>query len=105
MHLATHGADFSAKNRFDAKPIIMTEDATMIRLVQALEKKALQDKGAPATDKLAAAADKLALDTPKVKAGGSIRHSNRAKARAELHKDLLAEGANLSKGLPADPDE
>lgn len=103
MHLASNGADFSAKNRHDTKPIIMTEDATMIRLVQALEKKVQQDKG-PA-DKLAAATDKLSLDTPKIKAGGSIRHTNRAKVRAELHKDLLAEGTNLSSSRPDEPDE
>ena len=55
MHLATHGADVTgvrtcpsfdvthvcaARNRFREKPIIVTEDTTMIRLLSSLEKHA-----------------------------------------------------------------
>lgn len=43
MHLVTNGADIAAKNKNLEKPIVLTEDATMIRLLTALEKKARAD--------------------------------------------------------------
>ena len=39
MYLATHGADIHARNRLQEKPIVLTEDATMIKLLEALQKK------------------------------------------------------------------
>ena len=46
MHLGQARADLQARNREFQKPIVMTEDATMIRLLSSLEKNA-QVRGAP----------------------------------------------------------
>ena len=40
MHLGQARADMQARNREFQKPIVMTEDATMIRLLSSLEKNA-----------------------------------------------------------------
>ena len=76
MHLAAKGADFAALNKLRQKPIILSEDETMIRLITALEKKAQGATLAPAKK-------------GGVKFQGSISRSRRGQAS---RKDVAAEG-------------
>lgn len=73
MYLVAKGADLQAKNSGRLKPIIMSEDQTMIRLITALEKKTQQVKA-----KLGAAKPKYA---------GSISRSTRAKKQGGSRRD------------------
>jgi len=76
MYLVAKGADMKATNGLRQKPIVMSEDATMIRLLTALEKKTDQVK------------QKL---TNKPRFMGSISRSARAQKGAS-RKDIQGEG-------------
>jgi len=77
MHLAAKGASFDALNHLKQKPIILSEDETMIRLITALEKKA---QGA-------------ALKAPVDAKGGvkSQRSISRGRRGQASRKDVMAE--------------
>ena len=92
MHLVTHGASCLARNRLGEKPIVVTEDETMIHLLSSLEKKTLAPVGAAAA---AAAADG-------VRSTGTISRSNTAKRRAAARRDQLGEHDSLAHALPRD---
>lgn len=79
MYLVAKGADLSTKNNSRMKPIVMSEDQTMIRLITALEKKTEQVKAK--------------LGVGKSKYTGSISRSTRATKQGGSRKDRKAEGS------------
>lgn len=81
MHLASGGADLSVRNRLQEKPIVITEDETMIRLLSALDKKIKASLLVPASG-------------PR-RYAGSISRGGREKMRASVKKDLTAECKEL----------
>lgn len=80
MVLVGAGASMDARNSHNERPIVLTEDTTMIRLLTALEKKAKVE------------APKSNLQRSRV---SSIRHSSRARKAEKQKKDAKAERASL----------
>ncbi len=85
MALLNAGASLDARNKCLQKPIVITEDTTMIRLLNAFEKHLQVQK-----------AEGRAKPTHSV--GRSTRDKTRAAARLSVHE----EGKGLFTPLPAD---
>jgi protein phosphatase 1 regulatory subunit 16A len=80
MQLALAGADLQCRNRLQQKPIVVSEDATMIRLLSAFEKHVTLTK-----------ADSQATNTSKRARFGSIGRSTRDKSHSAAHKAAVGE--------------
>lgn len=80
MYLVAKGADLSIRNNANQKPIVMSEDQTMIRLITALEKKTQQVKAK--------------LGVGKSRYTGSISRSTRQTKQGGSRRDRQSEAAN-----------
>jgi len=85
LSLWAKGSDPSATNNLQQKPIIVSEDQTMIRLITALEKKAGSGSDALKGQK-------------KKKYQGSISRQSRAAKGQQSKKDMKSEGATNQSG-------
>ena len=85
LSLWAKGSDPTACNNLKQKPIIVSEDQTMIRLITALEKKAGSGSDALKGQK-------------KKKYQGSISRQSRAAKGEQSKKDMQAEGATNTTG-------
>ncbi len=81
MHLMNAGADIRAVNTLRQRPIIMTDDTTMIRMLTAFEKNTPLPSPAPPHPHLT----KLA----------SIKHTSRDSTRASWRSSLVGEAKSI----------
>lgn len=95
MHLVINGASCLMCNRLKEKPIILTEDETMIHLLASLEKKTA---GGAALAK----GGLMAPGGSAMRAGGSIGRSAMDKKRLTAKQDSAAEFKALASGAPRD---
>eukprot|EP00050_Salpingoeca_kvevrii_P005829 m.285872 g.285872 ORF g.285872 m.285872 type:complete len:431 (+) comp11468_c0_seq1:1-1293(+) len=85
------GIEMEARNDLDQKPIVLSEDATMIRLLSALHKRQSES------------VEKAPMSRTR-HGGRSINRSTRAKKHEQAHKDVEHEAQDLAH-VGSDPDE
>ncbi len=124
MHLAQNGANLETRNRFREKPIVISEDTTMIRLLSAFEKHAQISKVwlhlysnltnfllsvSASVSASACFCQSLGFCGFQVEGGaaarqhmGSIGRSTREKSRTAAHKSTIGEGQGFFASNPSD---
>lgn len=87
MYLVAKGADLKLRNKLNQKPIVLSEDQTMIRLLTALEKKTEQARAGRPDPASAGGAD----SGGQKRYAGSISRSSRAAKGGASRKDMKSE--------------